>query len=123
MRLFLYAKYIIIAMKILREQINEALLSHKYSPTDINNLLFEQIKEFIRKNYKVNKNRIEIIQGKDIPIMNIKDDIKFSRPSIHQLTNELFEFGIVSGDFDYRKCQYLKSVNDMPSKIGGSIIK
>ena len=72
-------------MKTLREQIKESLVSRKYSSTDINDLLFEQIKEFILNNYTVNEKYIEIIQGKDMPIVNIKDDIKSSIFKISQI--------------------------------------
>ena len=72
----------------------------------------EYIKDFLEKNYyKINDNNIEIHKVGDKYIVNINTDfgIKYNC-NLKSLTNELFEFGEINGNFicSYSKIESLK---------------
>ena len=75
------------------------------------------IEEFLKENYKI-KGTYTIKNG----VVDIKGIVEATNKDITQLTNGLFRFGIVSGDFDCCYCNGLIDLKGAPEKIGGDFV-
>ena len=76
------------------------------------------IRDFISKNYKI-YSKITINKVKDKYIVDCGGHVVVSNRKIETITNNLFEWGVVKGDFNCPDCTSLKSLNGVPKKVGG----
>ena len=76
------------------------------------------IKEFLEINYKI-RGSYTIKEVKGRFIVDVKGDIRVKNNNITSLTNELFEFGVVSGFFTCVECELLKTLKGAPKEVGG----
>ena len=105
-----------IFMKSLKEYIAEGLLD-RVKNKEVNHEAI--IKEFLKDNYKINGSYT--IKGtKDGFVVDVKGYIKVINKDITSLTNGLFEFGEVSGEFLCYYCKNLTSLEGAPEKVGGT---
>ena len=72
--------------------------------------LFEQ---FLKDNYQIDGTYI-IKNG----VIDVKGDVRVKNKHIKSLTNGLFQFGVVSGDFDCCNCINLKTLKGAPKEVG-----
>ena len=108
-------------MKSLKEYIHEGLLDEglldRVKNKEVNHDAL--IKEFLKDNYKINGSYT--IKGtKDGFVVDVKGYIKVINKDITSLTNGLFEFGEVSGEFLCSYCKNLTSLEGAPEKVGGT---
>lgn len=99
-------------MKKLNEHLIESLLDDEEELVNDDNILIDQ---FLKDNYEIDgaytiKNGIVDVNG------NVRLSIKVQR-NITDLTNELFKFGIVTGNFVIMGCKKLKSLKGCPYKV------
>ena len=73
------------------------------------------VKEFLKENYNI-RGSYTIKETKTGFIVDVKGDIEVANESIASLTNGLFEFGEVSGDFHCDDCDLLTSLEGAPKK-------
>ena len=105
-------------MKALKEYIYEGLLD-RVKNKEVNHKIF--IEEFLETNYKINGS-YTIKETKNKFIVDVKGDIVVKNVNITTLTNEFFEFGKVSKDFDCNYCGSLTSLEGAPKEVGGGFI-
>lgn len=79
----------------------------------------KEIKQFIKDNYKIDGE----LQISNEPNENGRYevscyDVLVKNNRITSLTNNLFEWGEISGDFDCFDCRYLTSLKGSPKKVG-----
>ena len=108
-------------MKSLKEYIyevslNEGLLD-RVKNKEVNHEAV--VKEFLEANYEI-KGSYTIKKTKKGFTVDIKGDIYVKNTNIVTLTNEFFEFGKVSGNFDCYGCKLLTSLKGAPKKVGRS---
>ena len=103
-------------MKSLKEYINEGLLDHVKNK-EVNHEVV--VDEFLKANYNINGSYI-IKKTKKGFIVDVKGDVEVKNINITSLTNEFFEFGKVSGNFDCYGCKLLISLEGAPKKVGRS---
>ena len=72
------------------------------------------IKEFLKENYFIDSYEIKTTNNK--LVIDVKGNIKVINKDITSLTNGLFEFGEVSGNFDCTRCELLKTLEGAPEK-------
>ena len=97
-------------MKSLKEYMTEGLLDRvKNKEVDHSAV----VKEFLETNYKFRRSySIKEINNK--LVVDVKGDIWVKNKDITLLTNRLFEFGTVSGDFICDGCKSLKTLEGAP---------
>lgn len=83
------------------------VMSEAYSKDNDNTI----IKAFLKENYDIGSYTIK--NG----IVNVKGDIEVKNREITSLTNGLFEFGKVDGDFDCSHCKSLTSLEGAPKEV------
>ena len=76
------------------------------------------IKEFLEANYDIRGSYVIKASNKG-PVVDVEGYAGVENTNITSLTNGLFEFGVVSGDFNCAVCKSLKSLEGAPKKIGG----
>ena len=101
-------------MKSLKEYISEGLLD-RVKNKEVNHDAV--IEEFLKKNYRI-KGSYTIKETKSGFVVDVKGDVKVKNKNIASLTNELFEFGVVSGDFKCFDCSSLTSLEGAPREVG-----
>ena len=82
--------------------------------------ILNNIKKFIEDNcinIKLNRCKIVFDKKKDKYIVNCDQHVYLS-PNTEQLTNGMFEWGVVEGDFDCTSCPELESLEGAPKKVG-----
>ena len=79
----------------------------------------EDIKRFLRENYKgASKCKISKLPNEDGKyIVDCKGSIVVKNKSITNLTNDLFVWGEVDGDFYCNECDLLASLKGAPEKV------
>ena len=103
-------------MKTLKEYIIEGILDIE---DNIENLTAESlIKDFIRDNYNTIA-EIQIKKNGDKYIVSTKGFVEVSNKNITELTNGLFEWGVVGRCFDCSDCISLESLTGAPEKVRG----
>ena len=106
-------------MKNLKEYIIEGIFDVEDNIDNIDESIKEQIKKFLKDNFdgaslckisrKPNKDgKYEVFSNKNIKVKNYK---------ITSLTNGLFIWTTVDGDFDCSDCKYLKSLKGAQKKL------
>ena len=83
-----------------------------------NNILLLKIKDYINT-YYTTKGELTFEQTNGVYIVNCDGDIRVKNSKIESLTNGLFQFGNVSGNFYCYSCGKLKSLKGAPSGVGG----
>ena len=76
------------------------------------------IKEFLEENYNINGSYTIKEKGNEF-IVNVKGNIRVKNKDITSLTNDLFEFGSISGNFHCHSCYSLTSLKGAPKEVGG----
>ena len=103
-------------MKTLKEYITEGILDIE---DNINIDMTEDAVEcFLRNNYKI-LSSYTIKITKDGFIVDVKGSLMVKNKDITSLTNGVFEFGSVGGDFFCSYCTKLTSLEGAPQKVGG----
>ena len=96
--------------------LKEALV-RKNRGTDVDPIIKEEILSFLSSTYSTFKdNQYSIYKNKDKWIVDVDGSIKVVDDNIYHLTNDLFEFGVVNGDFDCRDCENLNSLKGAPEQ-------
>ena len=117
-------------MKSLRSYINENYLNESVWDIEDNieddnkELVLNEVKKFIEDNYDiVDINSCEFIfdekKGKYIVNLNGKLGVILKNKKAKQLTNELFEWGVIGGDFSCAYCPKLTTLKGAPESVGG----
>ena len=112
-------------MKNLRSYLNESVWDIEDNVENSNDeFVIDEIKKFIEDNYYININRCEIVfdekRNKYIVNLNDKLGVILKNKKAKQLTNELFEWGEVKGDFNCAYCPELESLKGASEKVGGA---
>ena len=97
-------------MKNLKEYILESLLDDEEDLIDNNDAL---IRDFLEKNYTIYGSYI--IKNN---VVDAKGDVMVKNDKISSLTNGLFEFGKVDGNFNCACCNSLTSLEGAPKYVG-----
>ena len=92
--------------------------------SDNNEFKTYEIKKFIQKNYKkTDLQHLKFVfdEKKDKYIVSCVQRVDFSlRSTAKKLTNDLFEWGEIYGDFDCPRCDKLESLEGAPKWVGGA---
>ena len=103
-------------MKTLKEYITEGILDIE---DNMENLTEESlIEDFIKENYEIKYEKPQIKKKGNKYIVSTNGTVVVKNKNITELTNDLFEWGEVEGDFSCKKCTSLKSLEDAPKKVG-----
>ena len=80
----------------------------------------EHIRDFLQKNYKLNPEYITINQNERTKeyVIDVNGSV-YANSDIESLTDGLFKFGCISGNFDCSHCANLKSLEGGPKEVGG----
>ena len=97
-------------MKSIKDYIIESLLDDEDDLVNSNDAI---IKSFIETNYKI----IGSYTIKD-NIVDVQGSVTVKNKNIESLTNGLFSFGKVRGDFNCYYCASLKSLEGAPKEVG-----
>ena len=104
-------------MKTLKEHIIEGLLDIE---NNINvDMTEDVIKDFLEENYDIKWCSYTIKNIKRKFIVDVKGNIMVKNKDITSLTNEFFEFGSVSENFNCHACESLTSLQGAPKEVGG----
>ena len=108
-------------MKSLKEYIHEVSLTEGLLDRVKNKEVSHDaiIKEFLEENYNINGSYTIKEKGNEF-IVNVKGNVVVKNENITSLTNEFFEFGLISGDFYCYYCRYLTSLKGAPKEVKGS---
>ena len=115
-------------MKNLRSYINENYLDESAWDIEDNidddnkEFVIDEIKNFIEDNYiNFNIKNCEFIfdKKKGKYIVNCNQQVVLKSSVATQLTNELFEWGVIGGDFSCAYCPKLKSLQGTPEIVEG----
>ena len=101
-------------MKNLKDYIKESILGD-WEDIDVTKDIKSEIKQFLKDNYK-GRFSITLVGGKYI--VNSKKNVEIKNKKVTSLTNGMFEFGKVGGDFDCMYCNSLKSLEGAPKEVG-----
>ena len=104
-------------MKSLKEYIDEGLLD-RVKNKEVNHDAL--IKEFLEANYDIRWCSYTIKNIKRKFIVDVKGNIMVKNKDITSLTNGLFEFNLVEGEFLCSYCKNLISLEGAPEKVGGT---
>ena len=104
--------------------LKEALV-RKNRNNNISELVYSEVIDFLKQNYKFKfphgyRNEIEKYIKFQDGIIDVLCDIEVSNKTITSLSNNLFAFNIITGNFDCRGCNNLTSLEGAPEKIDGS---
>ena len=92
--------------------------------SDNNEFILNEIKKFIEDNYVgINIDHCEFVfdEKKDKYIISYNRRAILKHNST-QLTNDLFEWGVVKDDFDCSQCPNLTSLEGAPKEVGGVFV-
>lgn len=104
-------------MKTLKDHILEGILDIE---NNINvDMTEDVIKDFLEENYDIRRCSYTIKNIKRKFIVDVKGNIMVKNKDITSLTNELFEFGSVSENFNCHACESLTSLQGAPKEVGG----
>ena len=110
----------------IKDYINESYLNESVWDIEDNieddneESILNNIKKFIEDNcinIKLNHCKIVFDKKKDKYIVNCDQHVYLS-PNTEQLTNGMFEWDVVEGDFDCANCPELESLEGAPKKVG-----
>ena len=102
-------------MKSLKEYMTEGLLDRVKNKEVVHSAV---VKEFLEANYKFYRSySIKEINNK--LVVDVKGDIWVKNKDITLLTNRLFEFSTVSGNFKCDGCKSLRTLEGAPKEVGG----
>ena len=79
----------------------------------------EYIKNFLNEWYDLSINNVKIIKKNHQYIVNVRDNVYTKRYDIKSLTNGLFKFGTITGNFDCSYCD-ITTLEGCPDVILGS---
>jgi hypothetical protein len=103
-------------MKPLKEYITEGILDIE---NNINYDIKEDvIKDFLEENYDIRWCSYTIKNIKRKFIVDVKGNIMVKNKDITSLTNEFFEFGSVSENFNCHDCKSLRTLKGAPKEVG-----
>ena len=109
-------------VRSLKECIIESLLDSEDEVFDgAKESVISIIKEFLNDNYDI-RGSYTVNETKGRFIVDIKGSAEVTNKNITSLTNEFFEFGVVSEDFNCCKCKKLKSLKGAPKEVGNDFI-
>ena len=109
-------------VRSLKECIIESLLDSEDEVFDgAKESVISIIKEFLNDNYDI-RGSYTVNETKGRFIVDIKGSAEVTNKNITSLTNEFFEFGEVSEDFNCCKCKKLKSLKGAPKEVGNDFI-
>jgi hypothetical protein len=103
-------------MKNLKEYIKESIL-RDLENIDVAKDVKSEIKQFLKDNYD-GRFSITLVKGKYI--VNSKKNVEIKNKKVTSLTNGMFEFGKVDGDFDCFGCSKLISLEGAPKEVKGN---
>lgn len=124
-------------MKSLKDYVNESYLNESaWGADDYKDFVFEDegseeaVKEFIMSNYVMPPYKTFIMDDCEITfdkttnkyIVNCDDNVAVSRDArrgMSQLTNGMFKWGTIKGDFDCQDCTKLTSLEGAPEYVSG----
>lgn len=104
-------------MRTLNERLTESLLDDEGELVNDNTTLIEQ---FLNDNYII-KGTYTIKNG----IVDVDGDVRISwgvQNDITSLTNDIFEFGTINGDFNINDCINLKTLKGGPKIVKGDFL-
>lgn len=104
-------------MKKLNKYLIESLLDDEEELVNDDNILIDQ---FLNDNYIIKgsytiKNKIVDVNGSVRISWDVQSDIT-------ELTNGMFEFGVINGDFNINDCVNLESLKGGPKKVKGDFL-
>ena len=110
-------------MKPLKDILNESLLNKSLlneSLLDDENELFDRndktlIELWIKENYKIH-GILKIYEDKHGFVVDSNDKIEVTNKNIKSLTNGMFRWGEIIGDFNCKECKKLRSLEGAPKK-------
>ena len=110
-------------MKTLNQHIKESLQIYNESILDdeedlIRSAHEEIVRDFISENYYI-YGKITMNKVKDKYIVDCDSSVGVSNKKIETITDNLFEWGAIEGDFNCFDCTSLKSLNGAPKKVSG----
>lgn len=120
-------------MKGLKEYIKEGLFDDLNKIEKVGGLesnakqLKKDIIEWICNNYiadlypkkKIAKSKLKVIFGDNGVVVNYDGEhVRVSNHNIEHLTNGLFKWGPISGNFNCQNCTLLKTLEGAPEKVG-----
>ena len=100
-------------MKSLKIHVKESIFDDIEDIVNDDTALFEQ---FLKDNYQIDGTYI--IKNSVIDVMG---DVRVKNKNIESITNGLFQFGKVDGEFSCSGCENLKSLEGAPEKVGDYI--
>ncbi len=107
-------------MKSLKEYITEGSLNEglldRVKNKEVNHKVL--IEEFLKENYKIHSS-YTIKETNNKFVVDVKGRIIVKNKDITSLTNGVFEFGSVGGDFYCSWCTKLTTLEGAPQKVGG----
>ena len=103
--------------------LKEALV-RKNRNNNLSELVYSEVIDFLKRNYKFKlplkyRNEIEKYIKFQDGIIDVLCDIEVSNKTITSLSNNLFKFNTITGNFDCRSCNNLTSLEGAPEKIDG----
>ena len=103
--------------------LKEALV-RKNRNNNVSELVYSEAIDFLKQNYKFKipreyKNEIEKYIKFQDGIIDVLCDIEVSNKTITSLSNNLFKFNTITGNFDCRSCNNLTSLEGAPKEVGG----
>ena len=102
-------------MKTLKEFLTEGIFDVE---DNIENLTEKAlIEDFIKENYEIKHGNLQFKKKGNKYIVSTNGNVGVINENITELTNDLFEWGEVEGDFSCKKCTSLKSLKGAPRKV------
>ena len=103
--------------------LKEALV-RKNRNNNVQELVYSEVIDFLKQNYKFKfpheyKNEIEKYIKFQDGIIDVLCDIEVSNKTITSLSNNLFKFNTITGNFDCRGCNNLTSLEGAPKEVKG----
>ena len=80
-------------------------------------LIPDIIEQFLKENYKI-YGTYTINKTKSRYIVDVKGNVDIKNRNTSSLTDEYFEFGSISGSFNCKECESLKSLKGAPKEVG-----
>ena len=101
--------------------LKEALV-RKNRNNNVQELVYSEVIDFLKRNYKFKlplkyRNEIEKYIKFQDGIIDVLCDIEVSNKTITSLSNNLFTFNIITGNFDCSDCINLKSLEGAPKEM------
>ena len=100
-------------MKPLKDKLNESLLDDENELFDRNDKTLIEL--WIKENYKI-YGTLKIYEDKHGFVVDSDADIEVTNKDIKSLTNGMFRWGEIVGDFKCRECKKLRSLEGAPNE-------